>query len=253
LGYAKLINSKDATISTNSVLKLIVIERQTNNQKALIKFEEIAKERRYEPIYGEKTLELLQAFYDRGSYKAAFDSAKEVLNDKKNSPKTMAGARFIQARVLDKEFKDQSLKTSPERLTLVLKMKTEKLEKAQSAFREVIKYGDPEYIVYALRDLALCYDHYVKAVRNIQFTKPVPKEDMDALQAELEKVTVPMEDKAVETISQAVTHAKKFELRDGTIAKVQNIMNELNMRPALTQAEILPPARVVPFLMGGES
>ncbi len=252
-GYSRLTNSKDPNYSINAVMKLISIEKQAGNTKALKKLEDIAKDRRYEPLYGDKTLEWLNALYDRGSFKSAFESALDVMRDKRNTPKTIAGARYIQAKILDKEFQDQSIVTSPERLTLVLKMKTEKLEKAQAAFRDVIRHSDAEYVVKSLRDLSLCYDHYVKVVRNIRFTKPLPKEEMDSLQDELEKVTVPMEDKAVETISQAIAQAKKFGLRDGTIAQLQNILNNLNLRPTLNPVDVVAPSRVVPVLMGGES
>jgi len=249
-GYSKLTSSKDAMISANAVLKLMSIERQTNNQKALQKLESLAMARRYESFYGQKTVDWLNALYDKKSYKSAFDAAREVLNDKRHTAKTRAAARYIQAKILDSEFKEAGLKTSPERLTLVLKIKTEKLEKAQLAFKDVIKYGEPEYIVYALRDLSLSYDHYVKAVRNITFTKPLPKAEMDALSEEFEKVTLPMEDKAVETITQAIDNAKKLQMRDGTLAQLQNILNSLNLKPTLNETEVRAPARVVPLLIG---
>lgn len=252
-GYRKLMNSKDPQISMNAVLRLINIEKQTKNAGALSKLESLARDRRYEPLYGSKVLDYLDSLLAKGSYKTAFEVAREVIGDKKHQPHTRAGARYVQAQILDKEFKEASLVTSPERLTLVLKIKTERLEKAQVAFRDVIKFGDAEFVVKSLRDLSLCYDHYVKAVRNLRFTKALPQEDMDALQEELEKVTLPMEDKAVETISQAIVQAKKLEMRDGIIAQMQNILNGLNLRPIVKQAEVRAPLRVVPLLMGGES
>ncbi len=102
--------------------------------------------------------------------------------------------------------------------------------------------------------------NYTAALRTPYHDRPdhkgsllMPQEEMDALQDELEKVTLPMEDKAVETLSQAIEHAKKFNLRDGTLATLNNDMNAINLRPLAPQFEVKAPARFVPYIVGGES
>jgi hypothetical protein len=74
------------------------------------------------------------------------------------------------------------------------------------------------------------YDHYVQAVRKMEFSAALKPEEKEALEQEFEKLTTPIEEKAVETQSEALKQAKKLELRDGTIAQIQIELNRLNMR-----------------------
>jgi len=253
LGYQKLVNS-NAVLATNAVTKLLTIERSFKNTKGITQMEKLVIERRYEPMFGELAVKRVQGYYAADKLKLAFQEASEVLGDKKNTPKTLASARYIQSKILESEFKSQSIVTTPEKLSYLLKIKTEKLDKVLSSYQEVIRYGDPQHAVLALRELALCYDHYVKSIRNIKFTKPLPKEEMAALQEELEKVTLPMEDKAVETLAHAVQQAKKFNIRDGTIAKMQMDLNQINLSTHISApTDIKAPDAVAPYILGGES
>ncbi|MGE3973511.1 MAG: tol-pal system YbgF family protein, partial [Bdellovibrionales bacterium] len=254
IGYQKLINSKDQNFSFNAVTKLLAIEKATKNHKAIESMERKVMERRYEPFYGEVITGRLQNAFQAGQYRQVFQEAAEVLSDKRNTPKTLATARYLQAQILEMEFKNQSIVTTPEKLSFLLKIKTEKLEKVLSAYQEVIRYGDPQKSVLAMRELGLCYDHYVKQIRNLRFTKALPKHEMAALQEELEKVIVPMEDKAVETLAQAVQQAKRFNLRDGTIAKIQIDLNAINLGTSvIAPTDIKAPDAVAPYILGGES
>jgi outer membrane protein assembly factor BamD (BamD/ComL family) len=253
-GYQKLTQAKDEALAKNAVLKLYEMEKNSRGSKSLAAIEKIINERRYEPLYGELRVAKIQSIVQAGNLKLGFQEAAEVLSDKKNSAKTLASARYVQSKILEGEFVAQSIITTPEKLSYLLKIKTEKLDKVLSSYQETIRFGDPMTSVMALRDLALCYDHYVKAIRNIHFTKQIPKEEMDALQAELEKVMVPMEDKAVETLAQAVQQAKRFNLRDGIIARIQMDLNKINLGTTFTTpAMISTPQPAAPYILVGDS
>jgi hypothetical protein len=51
-----------------------------------------------------------------------------------------------------------------------------------------------------------------------------------ALKDELSNVVFPFEEKAVETIDTALKFARKADLRDGSVGKVQRILDNLNMK-----------------------
>lgn len=253
VGYYKLINSKDPAIAMNAVRNLYVIEEK-GNKKDYKKIQTLILDRGYEPMASDLRLVHLEQLLESQENKKAFHDAMELLNDKKASLRARAGARFIQAKILESELRDQSVSTTPDRVTMVLGLKTGKLDKVQRAYQEVVKMGDADYTIRSLRDLAFCYDHYVKSVRNIHFKQEMPAADLAMLNGELEKVTLPIEDKAVETLSQALSFAKKIGTRDGTISKLQLDLNKLNMRQVSSlQTDVNSPPMLVPYIVGGDS
>lgn len=79
--------------------------------------------------------EILEEIYSSGDPSEAFNEAKKIVSLGKSAKKALARARFIQAQILEKEFYNQSVKSKAERITVVLALKTEKLEKAQQAYQ----------------------------------------------------------------------------------------------------------------------
>ena len=84
----------------------------------------------------------------------AFNTAKRIISHDSLPKDLLARARFVQARVLEDEYRKQSVKAKMERVGIVLAIKTEKLEKAQKAFQSAIRYGDSPTSVKALANLA---------------------------------------------------------------------------------------------------
>jgi SMC interacting uncharacterized protein involved in chromosome segregation len=152
-------------------------------------------------------------------------------------------ARLVQARILQSEFINQSVKSRPDRLAAVLQIKTGKLEKAQQAFQDVVRYADPRTSVAAMTYLSESYAHYVDSLRKMEVTGDIKKEELAALRKELENLAMPIEDKRVDVLNEALSAAKRLELRDGSIAKIQQEINRLNMKrsPSNSIAIQIPP------------
>lgn len=160
---------------------------------------------------------------------------------------------MVQAAVLEKEFRSQSVKTRPDRLAMVLGIKTEKLDKVQQAYQDVLRYKDPGASLEAMEKLASCYGHYATAVRGIELKADgISKTDLEVFEKEIDKLATPMEERQVDTLQQALGQAKKMELRDGTIARVQTEINRLNMKKdSPLKFEIATPPAALPKLAGG--
>ncbi|MCB0340717.1 MAG: hypothetical protein H6626_08900 [Pseudobdellovibrionaceae bacterium] len=177
-------------------------------------------------------LKILEKVFAEKQYTDAFAMAKKVLNmDGTASTYAKAQARMMQAQILEQEFDKQSLKSKAERVHLVLALKTEKLEKAQTAYQAVIRYGDPGSSVEALRRLAHLYGSYVTAIRTMPLPEGVPQEEETAFRAEIDNLAIPMEEKSVQTMAQALNEARRLQLHDGTVPKIQGELDQLNMRP----------------------
>jgi hypothetical protein len=165
-----------------------------------------------------------------GDQSEAFSSSRKILNRDGASKSTLARARFAQARILEDEFRRQSVKARPERLATVLAIKTEKLEKAQSALQSTIHYGDPRTTTSALRDLAGLYRSYAESVRAISAPEGTSAKDIEAFQSELERLAVPLEEKGIESLAQSLEAAKKLGLHDGTVGEIQAELDKANMK-----------------------
>jgi cellulose synthase operon protein C len=156
-----------------------------------------------------------------------------------------AQARLIQARILEQEFVSQSVNTRPDRVSLVLNLKAEKLDKAQRAYLEVIHYGTPEETVVAHRRIAFCFGHFVDSVRNMSLGAQVSEKDLEAFKTEIEQLAAPMEEKQVEAVQTALKVATALRFRDGRIAEIQAELNKLNMIKEGAEPVRLVPAQVL--------
>lgn len=204
-----------------------------------------------EPQMSGMLIEQAEEMFDKRNLTEAFNLSKKVLG--RSLPKEIqARARFLQGRVLEDEYFKQSVKTRVDKIAMVLAIKTEKLEKAQKAYQETIKYGDPKMSIAALRRLADCYLHYSQAVRAMPLPQNLPENDLQALKAELDGLVVPMEDKGIDTLSQALDAARKFSMHDGSIVEIQNAINQVNMKKA-GFVDVSVPTIVLPNISGSTS
>lgn len=182
-----------------------------------------------EPYASESVVEKAESYLAQGDLTEAFNHSKKIIGRDTLPKNLLARARYVQAQVLEDEFNKQSVKSKIERVATVLAIKTEKLEKAQKAYQSTITYGDPETSVKALRKLAGCYLTYSNALRNLQISdQGLSENDLRAFENEMEKMVVPMEDKGVDSLAQALEAAKKFHMHDGTIAEIQNELTKVN-------------------------
>lgn len=199
-----------------------------------------------EPQASRLIVEQAEEAFEKKDYTKAFNTSKRIISRDHLPKNLLARARFIQARVLEEEYRQQSLKTRADRVGVVLAIKTEKLEKAQKAYQSAINYGDPKMSVQALRKLAECYIDYATSVRGMTFVNHLPEKEQEAFRAELEQLSVPMEEKGIEAMNQALDAAKKAQMRDNQVAELQAEVDRLNMKPSAPKVEVIQPTIYVP-------
>lgn len=219
---------------TGLLEKAAQLARDSGNASAQREIEGLFSSKGIEPQASRMIVEQAEQAFDAGDLTKAFNTAKKIIAKDDLPKELLARARFVQARVLEDEYRRQSVKARVERIGLVLAIKTEKLEKAQKAYQSAIRYGDPTVSVKALQRLAHSYIDYAKTVRGMTLPETVAAADQQAFRNEIEQLSIPMEEKGIETMQQALDTAKKAQLRGGEIAELQKEINHLNMKSVET-------------------
>jgi hypothetical protein len=191
-----------------------------------------------------------------GDDEKTFRIAKKTIamrNDENVSRRALGQSRLLQAKILEKEFVASSIKAKPERLSLVLSIKSEKLEHAQKAYQDVIGFKDKASAIEALIHLAKCYEQFSLALSQIEAPADATEADKKKFLNEIENLALPIEEKNAETLQIALKQAKDLQLRDDTVSKIQFELDRLSKRTkkAGTQADIQPPVNIAPVVSKG--
>lgn len=250
--YKILWKSENPAIASNALEQLLKIAEVENDQVAIKRYQAEALKQNIQPRASLVQLDRVEVLYKAGQSSEAFIQAKKVLNMGKMASKyAKSKARFIQARILEDEFRKQSVKTRAERVALVLGMKTEKLEKAQKAYQSAMRYGDPYVGVESLKRLAGLYQTFVSDLKTMPLPAGLTADDEPTFRGEITQLSIPLEEKSVETMAKALEAAKDLEMRDGTIAELRQKLDELNMKPNRRLKLRIEPARLsVPVVKG---
>lgn len=144
-------------------------------------------------------------------YSDAFQLSLKV-NSRPVDADVRAEARLIQAEILEKEFTGQSVKSSEAKFSLVLGIKTEKLDKAYTAYSSTIKMSKNTKIhEQALRGIDRLYTHFIEALSTMPVPASLSKNDQDALKSELVKMTNPFVTKKLENAEKIKEISKNTE------------------------------------------
>jgi hypothetical protein len=228
--YLKLAEQKNGEARIRLLEKSQVTARDSGNERLLKQVQNRVQQWGVEPFASDSAVIEAESALAGKDFTKAFNLAKKVVARDGASKATQARARFVQARVLEEEYLQQSVKGRVERIGIVLALKTEKLEKAQKAYQSAAGYGDADVAVRALKRLSACYLDYAKALRGVDLGADVPASDLAAFKNEIESMTIPMEEKGIEAMAQALETARKADMRDGRIAELQMEINRLNLK-----------------------
>ena len=248
--YQKLADDRKNKAEQVALLdKAATLARESGDMKTVSLIEARFSREGIEPQASRMIVEQAEQAFEKQDFTKAFNLSKKIISRDGLPKELLARARFVQAEVLADEYRRQSVKARVEKVGMVLAMKTEKLEKAQKAYQSAINYNDPGMSVKSLRRLAEAYLDYAKSVRAIEL-KGVTEADLQAFRGETEQLVVPMEEKGIEAMGQALAAAKKAQLRDGQIAELQMEVNRLNMKnEVLPAVAVTSPVVYVPAVM----
>ena len=245
--YMKLADDRKGPEQIALYGKAEALARDSKDMKTLSQIEGKYAAQGVEPQASRLVVEQAEDALVKQDFTKAFNLSKKIISRDSLPKDLLARARVVQAQVLEDEYRHQSVKARVERVGIVLALKTEKLEKAQKAYQSAIHYGDPSQSVKSLRRLADCYLDYAKTTREMQLSGGVSAADQAAFKGEVEQLAVPMEEKGIEAMGQALEAAKKAQLRDGQVAEIQAEVNRLNLKnEPLPTVKVSSPVVYVP-------
>jgi len=248
--YNELKAGSDAAHKEALLNKMEALEKNYGTEQSHAQFVRTLVEQGLQPWASDVKVQHVEKLLADGNVTEAFNQARHDLGTGM-SPNAKAHLRLVQAKILEQEFLKQSVKAHAERVATVLAIKTEKLEKAQEAFQSAIKFGDPRVSLEAFEHLYGLYASYVKALKEMPSPAGLSKQDEQAFRAELDKLVIPLEEKSVDTLAQAVTFARKQQFLDGTIARLENELNTVNQQPtASLMPDLKMPVAVLPDVSG---
>lgn len=185
----------------------------TNQEKSSAEykaFEQQLLAQGIEPLSTQYLTRIARQQLEDKKWSQAFQGALKIMT-RNIGMEHRAEARYIQARVLEQELTSQSVKTSKEdRLSMVLNLKTDKLDKALTAYNSAAKMTqDPILLLQILEGLDRCYNDFVVSLRTIELPATLAQADQEAVKAEILKITAPIEDKQKENKDALVDLNKK--------------------------------------------
>jgi len=251
--YGELTQSKEPNLAFHGVSQLEKLDSKSKSHSA--RHEKLLKEiitSKRQPQASLAQLYFVDKAYEAKDYKSAFSEAMKLLRMNSNSSiYANSKARLIQARVLEDEYQRQSVKSHIDRFTTVFAIKTEKLQKAQKAYQDVVRYGDPSISIQSMEALSKLYTSYVNLLKNMPIPRGLQESEVPAFKAEMNKLGFPLEEKGVDTMAEALNQAKKLRLHDGSIPRVQHELDLLNMKNGPSPfVQVDEPPMVVPTAKG---
>lgn len=199
--YRGLFDSSDKKKKTELLTKIMKSFKEGQNTAELQSIQsEILKEN-IEPYATELLIAQARQLLSQKKFKDAFNMSLKI-NARPVDVDARAEARLIQATVLEKEFVDQSVKARENKFAAVLSLKTEKLDKAFTAYSGTLKMSKKENIqVQALQGIDRLYGHFIESISNMPIPDTLTPDDQKVLRAELVKLTDPFKQKQTDNLA----------------------------------------------------
>jgi len=193
----QLSESKNAKTQSELLWELRELAEKKTDATEVKKIEQQILYLNQEPFVSNIRYGQLEKLYSEKRWTDAFSLAKSLVS--KATPQVKAKARVLQAKILEKEFIDTKTRTSVEKLSFVLAIKTEKLEKAQSAYLSAAKLATDDKVKQEiLEGLHRIYSHYIDSVLQLKVKTDLSEQDAALLKTELSKLAAPIIEKKID-------------------------------------------------------
>jgi len=196
--YTKLMTGMDNKSQARMITKIMATYGNNTKHPEYQKLEEKILAINMEPYATQILNDRAEKLYSSGKKTQAFDMARKIMA-RGISSEEKAPARLIQAQVLESELVQQSVKARVEKFAMVLEMKTEKLNKAQTAYLNALTMSKEEKVVRkALAGLDRCYTNYITSLQNMPMPGGLQAAEKDAVKEALNKLITPIQGKKAE-------------------------------------------------------
>lgn len=236
--YTGLMKGADKKNQARLILKIMATYGGKTNHPEYQNLQEKILAINMEPYATQILMERAEKLYSSGKKTAAFDAAKKIMARGITSEEK-APARLIQAQVLESELVQQSVKAKMDKFAMVLGLKTEKLDKAQQAYLNVLSLSKEEKVVRkALAGLDRSYANYIDSLLNMPLPGGLTPPEKDTLKGELAKIVAPIQGKKAENEQRLKT---LVVVRATTDSKDRDY-SEMNPEATIAPAVSYPPA-----------
>lgn len=200
--YKGLFDQVDHTKKSELLSKMVKSYKDGSNSVELESLENQILKENIEPYATQLLITKAKNLLVQKKMTEAFNLSLKI-NSRPVDANIRAEARLIQAEVLEKEFISQSVKARENKFAIVLSMKTEKLDKAYTAYSTTIKMSKNDRIqAQALQGIDRLYTHYIEAITNMPVPESLSATEQKTLREELVKLTQPFLAKKTENLSQ---------------------------------------------------
>lgn len=242
--YMNLISKADKAKKEKILEKLADTLDKNQSLSSIPGVEALILRENIEPYVTESLIQKARKLLAEKKYSEAFQLSLKV-NSRPVDSDIRADARLVQAEILEKEFMDQSVKASEAKFSLVLGMKTEKLDKAYTAYTSAIKMAKNVKIHdQALRGIDRLYTHFIEVLTTMPIPASLGKADQDALRAELVKMSTPFVAKKAENAEKISQISKNTSSVSGviwaTLSPEKTVLPQLNFPEAVKLTSYLP-------------
>lgn len=219
--YNKLLKGQSDSKKRNALISKILDtfddKSDLNKNLAAVEgLENLVMREGIEPYTTQILISKAQDLLKARKYTEAFNASLKI-NSRSVSSELRAEARLIQAAILEDEFMKQSVKSSEAKFALVLSMKTERLDKAYTAYTSAIKMTtNKEIHQKALEGIDRLYSHFIVAISDMPVPKSLSAEEQAALKGELAKMTDPFKAKKLEN-SQRLAEVSKATMKTANV------------------------------------
>lgn len=199
--YKALFDQADKSRKTELLSKLMKSFGDRKNLVELQSIENQITKDNIEPYATQIIIAKAQKLLAEKKYTEAFGLSMKA-NSRPVDADIRAEARLIQAQVLEKEFVSQSVKAQESKFAVVLGLKTEKLDKAFTAYSTSIKMSKSDLIqAQGLQGIDRLYAHFIESVSNMPIPQSLTVEEQKGLRDELIKMTMPFQSKRTDNLS----------------------------------------------------
>lgn len=230
--YKGLFDQVDRSKKAELLSKMVKSYKDGKNSAELESLENQILKENIEPFATQLLISKAKKLLEQKKISEAFNLSLKI-NSRPVDADIRAEARMIQAEVLEKEFVSQSVKARENKFAVVLSMKTEKLDKAYTAYSTTIKMSKNDRIqAQALQGIDRLYGHYVEAIVNMPIPDTLSPADQKNLRDELIKLTQPFLAKKAENLSQ-LRKISKLSAADSSTINWAEFSSEKTVEPRI--------------------
>ena len=198
--YKGLFGTADKAKKTELLSKMVKTFKEGAQSAELESLENQILKENIEPFATKLLISKANSLMENKKFSEAFNLALKI-NLRPVDADIRAEARLIHAEVLEREFVAQSVKARENKFAMVLSMKTDRFDKAHTAFSTTIKMSKSDRLqARALQGIDRLYAHYIEAISNMPIPGSLTVDEQKNLRSELVKLTDPFLTKKAENL-----------------------------------------------------